>query len=178
MKMLAALLLSLALCASAVPIQDFDVEKMAGKWYLVGFASDAAWFVGKKSEMKMGTVIMTPTAEGNLNFSLASATTTGCWSASHAAKKTETPGRFVYTSQVWQDENDMSIVEAVFDSFALVHTVKTKPTGIQTVNNLYTRSPEHNAELQAKFRQYSLSTGVDPANIVFLEMADMECSHE
>lgn len=47
---------------------------MAGKWYLVGFASDAAWFVGKKSEMKMGTVIMTPTAEGNLNFSLASAT--------------------------------------------------------------------------------------------------------
>lgn len=28
MKMLAALLLSLALCASAVPIQDFDVEKV------------------------------------------------------------------------------------------------------------------------------------------------------
>lgn len=40
---------------------------------------------------------------------------------------------------VWQDENDMSIVEAVFDSFALVHTVKTKPTGIQTVNNLYSK---------------------------------------
>lgn len=47
---------------------------MAGKWYLVGFASNAEWFVNHKSEMKMGTVMMTPTAEGDLNFSLASAT--------------------------------------------------------------------------------------------------------
>lgn len=47
---------------------------MAGKWYLVGFASNAEWFVNKKAEMKMGTVMMTPTAEGHLNFSLASAT--------------------------------------------------------------------------------------------------------
>lgn len=40
---------------------------------------------------------------------------------------------------VWQDDNDMSIVEAVFDNFALVHTVKTKPTGVQTINNLYSK---------------------------------------
>lgn len=47
---------------------------MAGKWYLVGFASNAEWFVSRKSEMKMGTVMIRPTAEGDLNFSLASAT--------------------------------------------------------------------------------------------------------
>lgn len=40
---------------------------------------------------------------------------------------------------VWQDENDMSIVEAVFDNFALVHTVKTKSTGVQIINNLYSK---------------------------------------
>lgn len=38
---------------------------------------------------------------------------------------------------MWQDDNDMSIVDAVFDSYALVHTVKTKPTGVQIINNLY-----------------------------------------
>lgn len=44
---------------------------MAGKWYVVGFATNADWFVNKKSEMKMATAMMTPTAEGDLNFSLA-----------------------------------------------------------------------------------------------------------
>lgn len=45
---------------------------MAGKWYVAGFATNADWFVNKKSEMKMGTAMMMPTAEGDLNFSLAS----------------------------------------------------------------------------------------------------------
>lgn len=35
---------------------------------------------------------------------------------------------------------------------------------------LAARRPEHNAELQAKFTQYSLGTGVLAENIVFLEM--------
>lgn len=48
--------------------------QMAGKWYLVGFASNAEWFVNRKSEMKMGTVMISPAAEGDLNFSLASST--------------------------------------------------------------------------------------------------------
>lgn len=45
---------------------------MGGKWYVAGFATNADWFVNKKSEMKMGTAMMTPTAEGDLNLSLAS----------------------------------------------------------------------------------------------------------
>lgn len=36
-----------------------------------GFATNADWFVNKKSEMKMGTATMTPTAEGDLHYTLA-----------------------------------------------------------------------------------------------------------
>lgn len=46
---------------------------------------------------------------------------------------------FLRASAVWQDDNDMTIVEAVFDNFALIHTVKTKPTGVQIINNLYSK---------------------------------------
>lgn len=45
---------------------------MAGKWYVSGFATNANWFVSKKSGMKMMTAMMTPTADGDLNISLAS----------------------------------------------------------------------------------------------------------
>lgn len=44
---------------------------MAGKWYVSGFATNAQWFVSHKAEMKMGTVLLTPTEGGDLNFSYA-----------------------------------------------------------------------------------------------------------
>lgn len=47
-------------------------EKMAGKWHLIGFASNTDWFVSRKASMKMGTAIFTPTADGDLNLSHAS----------------------------------------------------------------------------------------------------------
>lgn len=43
---------------------------MAGKWFIVGFASNAQWFVNHKAEMKMGTAMVVPTA-GDLNLSYA-----------------------------------------------------------------------------------------------------------
>lgn len=44
---------------------------MAGKWYLIGFASNAQWFVNHKATMKMGTALITPTDTGDLDLSYA-----------------------------------------------------------------------------------------------------------
>lgn len=44
---------------------------MAGKWYKVGYATNAQWFVNCRANMKMGTAILAPTAEGDLNLSYA-----------------------------------------------------------------------------------------------------------
>lgn len=41
---------------------------MAGKWHLIGFASNAQWFVSRKASMKMGTAIFTPTATEDLDL--------------------------------------------------------------------------------------------------------------
>lgn len=45
---------------------------MAGKWYLIGIATDAQWFVSHRASMKMGTAMITPTADGDLEMSYSS----------------------------------------------------------------------------------------------------------
>lgn len=42
---------------------------MGGKWYLIGFATNAEWFVSHKADMKMGTAMLVATAEGDLDIS-------------------------------------------------------------------------------------------------------------
>lgn len=41
---------------------------MAGRWWIVGFATNAQWFVSHKADMKMGTSVMLPTARGDLDL--------------------------------------------------------------------------------------------------------------
>lgn len=90
-----------------------------------------------------------------------------CWRMTHLAKKTDTPGRFTFHSQgeyehtptrgsparryssltclfllssVWDNDNDMRIVDVVYDNYALVHTIKTKDGVSEVLNKLYSKS--------------------------------------
>jgi len=175
LRMLAALMCSLAACAEVPPVADFDLQKMAGKWYMVGFASNALWFVNHKAGMKVGTAMLVPTAEGDLDLSYANLNADGtCWRMTHLAKKTDTPGRFTFRSQIWNNDNDMRIVDIVYDDYALVHTIKTKDGVSEVLNKLYRRTPEVSADLQQKFISFSLQTGISSDNIVILP-ANGEC---
>ncbi|XP_034717477.1 lipocalin-like [Etheostoma cragini] len=167
LRMLAALMCVLAACADVPPVQDFDLQKMAGKWYVVGFATNAPWFVNHKDGMKMGTAVIVPTAEGDLDLSYANLNADGsCWRMTHLANKSDTPGRFTFHSQVWNNDNDMRIVNVQYDDYAVVHTIKTKNGVSEVLNKLYSRTNEPSAVLQQKFTQFSLETGVLPENIV------------
>ncbi|XP_029935190.1 prostaglandin D2 synthase b, tandem duplicate 1 [Myripristis murdjan] len=169
LRMLATLLCALAACADIMPVKDFNLEQMVGKWYMVGFATNAQWFVNHKAGMKMGTAVLVPTPGGDLDLSYANLNADGsCWRMTHLAKKTETPGRFTFRSQAWNNDNDMRIVEVVYDSYALVHTIKTKDGVSEVLNKLYTRSPEVSPDLQQMFTKFSLETGINSDNIVIL----------
>merc|ERR1739838_1147953 len=98
-----------------------------------------------------------------------------CWRMTHLAKKTDTPGRFSFRSHTWNNENDMRVVDAVYDSYAMVHTIKTMAGVPEVMNKLYSRSPEVSAALQDKFVQFGLDTGVLSDNIVILPKS-AECA--
>ncbi|KAJ0059639.1 hypothetical protein NL108_009149, partial [Boleophthalmus pectinirostris] len=111
---------------------------MAGKWYIVGFATNSQWFVSHKDSMKMGTSIMTPTDIGDIDLNYANLNSDGsCWRMTHLAKKTDTPGRFTFHSQRWNNDNDMRVVDVIYDDYALIHTIKTKDGVSEVLNKLY-----------------------------------------
>ncbi|XP_009981356.1 PREDICTED: lipocalin-like, partial [Tauraco erythrolophus] len=50
-----------------VPVQtDFQQDKLTGRWYGIGLASNSNWFKDKKHVMKMCTTVISGTADGNL----------------------------------------------------------------------------------------------------------------
>ncbi|XP_008299590.1 lipocalin-like [Stegastes partitus] len=169
LRMLAALMCTLAVFADVMPVKDFNLEKMTGKWYMVGFATNAQWFVSHKALMKSGVAQLAPTEGGDLDLSYSNLNADGtCWRMTHLARKTDTPGRFTFHSPVWNNDNDMRIVEVVYDDYALVHTIKTKNEVSEVLNKLYSRTPEVSDVLKQKFTQFSLDTGILSDNIVIL----------
>ncbi|XP_061659116.1 lipocalin-like [Syngnathoides biaculeatus] len=164
---LVAALAAFGASAEVIPQADFNVHGMAGKWYLVGFASNGQWFVQHRASMKMGTAMLNPTADGDLDISYASLKSDGtCWRLNNLAKKTDMPGKFTYTS--WGNENDMRMVDVKYDQYALTHTLRTDGDHPTIVNKLYGRGVDLSPDLLEKFRQFSLETGIPAENIVFL----------
>uniref|UniRef100_A0A672GXA7 Zgc:153704 n=1 Tax=Salarias fasciatus TaxID=181472 RepID=A0A672GXA7_SALFA len=167
LTLLGAALGSLTVSSEVVPQADFDLQGMAGKWYLIGFATNAQWFVSRRDTMKMGTSVFTPTADGDVDISYASLNSDGsCWRLNNLATKTDIPGKFTYTS--WGSLNDMRFVEVKSDEYALTQTIKSKGSELTVVNKLYGRAADLSNDLLVKFKQFSLDSGVLPENIVFL----------
>ncbi|KAM6907591.1 lipocalin [Xenentodon cancila] len=169
LTLLGAVLCALSVSAEVLPQTDFNLQGMAGKWYLIGFATNAQWFVSRKATMKMGTSMFKPTAEGDLDMTYASLSSDGsCWRMNNLAKRTDVPGKFTYVSQRWANVNDMRVVDVKDDEYALIHTIKTKGDEVTSVTKLYGRGEDVSADVMEKFRLLSLDTGVLPENIVFL----------
>ncbi|KAF3703492.1 Prostaglandin-H2 D-isomerase [Channa argus] len=142
---------------------------MAGKWYMVGFATNSQWFVNNRAEMKMGTAVLVATAEGNVDLSYARLRDDGtCFRMTYFANKMDTPGHYSFHSHIWNNDNDMTIVDVLYDDYALVHTIETKDGVSGVVNKLFSRTQETNVAVQQKFTRFSLDTGILPKNIVFL----------
>uniref|UniRef100_A0A3P8UFX4 Zgc:153704 n=1 Tax=Amphiprion percula TaxID=161767 RepID=A0A3P8UFX4_AMPPE len=178
LTLLGAVLCSLAVSSEVIPPADFNLQGMSGKWYLIGFATNAQWFVSRKGSMKMGTAMLTPTADGDMDISYSSLNSDGsCWRMNNLATKTNMPGKFTYTSQRWGNVNDMRVVDVKYDEYVLTQTIKTKGDDSTIVNKLYGRGVDLSPELLEKFRQFSLETGVLPENIAYLPKNE-ECPAE
>lgn len=46
----------------------------------------------------------------------------------------------LFLLSVWNNDNDMRIADAVYDEYAVVHTIKTKEGVSQVLNKLYSKS--------------------------------------
>uniref|UniRef100_A0A8C2B810 Lipocalin/cytosolic fatty-acid binding domain-containing protein n=1 Tax=Cyprinus carpio TaxID=7962 RepID=A0A8C2B810_CYPCA len=179
LKTVCVLLCAVFISAQVMPMPDFNLEKMGGKWYLVCFASNAERFVTHlRADMKMATAEMVPTEDADLDLSYSHLKSDGsCFRMHHLAKKTEIPGRFVFDNELWGNSNDMRVVDAKFDEYAIVHTIKIKGGKSEILNKLHTRTRKIADDLKEKFKQFSLDTGILEDNIAILPM-NGECSDD
>ncbi|XP_057185007.1 lipocalin-like [Triplophysa rosa] len=173
-------LLGVLLCALAVSIEvtpqaDFDVQGVAGKWYLIGFATNAEWFVARKANMKTGVAMLTPNDDGGLEMAYSSLNPDGtCWRMTHVAQKTNVPGQFTFYSDRQETVNAMRVVDVKYDEYAVIHTIKTKDDSITFLNKLYGRTPDLGQDVLDRFTEFSLERGILPENISVLPKND-EC---
>ncbi|XP_051749024.1 lipocalin-like isoform X2 [Ctenopharyngodon idella] len=173
--LLGVLLCALAVSSGVTPQPDFDIKGVAGKWYLIGFATNAEWFVARKANMKMGVAMLTPTDEGDLKMAYSSLNPDGtCWKMYHLAQKSDFPGIFSFRSERWETDNKMCIVDVKYDEYALIHTVKTKADSTTVLDKLYGRTPDLSQDVLDKFTAFSLEQGVLLENIAILPKND-EC---
>uniref|UniRef100_A0A803JS10 Prostaglandin D2 synthase n=1 Tax=Xenopus tropicalis TaxID=8364 RepID=A0A803JS10_XENTR len=173
MRILLALSL-VAICCSLwvgaeVLIQpDFQKEKVLGKWYGIGLASNSNWFQGKKNHMKMCTTIITPTADGNMEVTATFPKMDRCEKKTMTYIKTEQPGRFRAKSPRYGSEHDMRVVETNYDEFILMYTLKTKGPETNQIVSLFARDKDVRPELLDKFQSFAKAQGLTDENILIL----------
>uniref|UniRef100_A0A673JVI0 Zgc:153704 n=1 Tax=Sinocyclocheilus rhinocerous TaxID=307959 RepID=A0A673JVI0_9TELE len=145
---------------------------VAGKWYLIGFATNAEWFVTRKANMKMGIAIWHIPVSVLSCFMIFhpvfSSPDGSCWRMNHLAQKKDIPGKFSFRSERWETENDMRVVDVKYDEYALIHTIKTKADSTMLLNKLYGRTPDLSQDVLDKFTEFSLEQGILPENIAIL----------
>ncbi|XP_053551307.1 lipocalin-like [Bombina bombina] len=174
------LLLNLALvvlCAmwaqADVPVQaDFQEGKILGKWYSFGLASNSNWFQSKKQMLKMCTTDISPTADGNLEITVTYPKMDRCEKKTMTYIKTDQPGRYSSKSQRFGSDLDIRVVETNYNDFALMHTIKTKGSEVNTIVSLFGRSKEIRPELLEKFNTFAREQGLTEDQILNLPHTD------
>uniref|UniRef100_A0A3Q0QXR3 Zgc:153704 n=1 Tax=Amphilophus citrinellus TaxID=61819 RepID=A0A3Q0QXR3_AMPCI len=156
------LLLSLCVC-----------PQIAGKWYHIGLATNAERYVSRRGKINMGTYVITPLPNGDLDLLYSSVYNGTCRKMDKVANKTDVPGKYRSINEL--TIHVLSIVDVKYDEYALTHAVNTKENDTYIVNKLYGRDADLSAEVQEKFRQFSLQTGVLPENVMFFPKSE-ECT--
>ncbi|NWY51162.1 LIPO protein, partial [Chionis minor] len=152
-----------------VPVQsDFQQDKLTGRWYSIGLASNSNWFKEKKHLMKMCTTVISATADGNLEVTSTYPKGDQCEKRNSLYSKTEQPGRFSYTSPRWGSKHDIRVVETNYEEYALVATQISKSTGSSTMVLLYSRTKELSPERLERFTQFSREQGLTDEEILIL----------
>ncbi|XP_068270182.1 lipocalin-like [Nyctibius grandis] len=157
----------------SIPVQtDFQQDKLTGRWYSIGLASNSNWFKEKKHLMKMCTTDISATADGNLQVTSTYPKGDQCEKKNSLYTKTEQPGRFSYTSPRWGSNHDIYVVETDYKEYALVATHITKSTGSYTMVLLYSRTKSLSPERLERFSQFSKEQGLMDEEILILPQTD------
>uniref|UniRef100_A0A8B9NS04 Protein AMBP n=1 Tax=Apteryx owenii TaxID=8824 RepID=A0A8B9NS04_APTOW len=173
-------LLSLLLfaAASGTPIGDqeediqvqenFDAERMYGKWYDIAIATTCKWMKNYKEKFNMGTLVLGPgLSDDQISTISTRLRQDDCTHVSGEYQKTTTPGRYTYYNPKWDVSIKSYVLRTNYEEYAVILIKKKSSFGPTTTLKLYGRSPELREDLIEAFQQLALEMGI-PEDSIFI----------
>ncbi|XP_025961981.2 protein AMBP [Dromaius novaehollandiae] len=180
-------LLSLLLFAAAggTPIGDqeediqvqenFDAERMYGKWYDIAIATTCKWMKNYKEKFNMGTLVLGPgLSDDQISTISTRLRQDDCTHVSGEYQKTSTPGRYTYYNPKWDVSIKSYVLRTNYEEYAVILMKKKSSFGPTTTLKLYGRSPELRDDLIEAFQQLALEMGI-PEDSIFILANKGEC---
>ncbi|XP_061460528.1 protein AMBP isoform X2 [Rhineura floridana] len=149
--------------------ENFEVEKLYGKWYDVVVGTTCSWMQRHKDRMSMGTLVMGPgkTSE-ELSITSTRLRQGACNQFTGDYQKTSVPGKLTFYTPKWKVNIETFVVRTNYDEFAILVMKKNGTQGLSTTVKLYGRHPELRDDLVAEFRQFALDMGIAQDSIFHL----------
>ncbi|KAM9441017.1 lipocalin-like isoform 1-T1 [Clarias gariepinus] len=154
-------------------LPDFNVNKLAGKWYMSGTVSGAGW-IEDPTWMKWSSVlIVTPIANAEMQMKSSvkfplSSSKFGCLIVIHTLKKTKTPETFLLNGLYYNPSTDVTFLDVKYDEYVIIQNKRTTKENVTYNLVLYTRTPVVSKDVNKKFSQVVRKEKFDPDKTVFL----------
>lgn len=150
------------------------LPQFLGRWFSVGLASNASWFLEKKAVLSTCKTMVVPTEDSDLNLTSTFLRKNQCETRTMLLRRAGTPGSYSYRSPHWGSTYSVSVVETNYEEYALLFTQGAKGPGQEfRMAALYSRAlAPLKAELQEKFSAFCKSQGFTEDSIVFLPQTD------
>ncbi|XP_060107072.1 lipocalin-15-like [Heteronotia binoei] len=162
-----------AACAQAdVALQpDFDLQKFAGLWHVMGGASNCPVFQAMRDIMDTSAAIVTPLSNGDMRILTGFPFPEECKKVDRVYKKTEQSGRFFHADDM--TKRDLRVMDTDYDNYAFLYTFKeTEDDPSTTTIQIYTRNPVVSPEMMEKFKKHCHDVGLTDDLMAMLPQSD------
>ncbi|CAK6433418.1 unnamed protein product [Pipistrellus nathusii] len=147
----------------------FQRDQFLGRWFAVGLASNASWFLEQKDNQAMCLIVVAPAApehgQGVLNLTTGFPRGEEYETRSMLLTPTNTPGHYTYTAPYSGIELQDLWVET-HKKYALLYTVCADGTGFHLAT-LYSRTETPQDAVKDKFTAFAAAKGFPKEDIVF-----------
>ncbi|KFQ63875.1 Lipocalin, partial [Pelecanus crispus] len=140
----------------SIPVQtDFQQDKLMGRWYSIGLASNSNWFKEKKQLMKMCTTVISTTTEGNLEVASTYPKLDRCQKFELLFQQSGQAGHYIAGRK-----RDLCVMETDYSHYAIMHELQQSGRDPSTALQLLTREQDVSPQLLQKFRELIPTMGL------------------
>lgn len=122
-----------------VPVQNFDISQLNGKWYLLSVASRCEYLLEHGFKVEGTTITLTAPSSPKAPVTVSTLTKLNyqCWEIKQKYESTESPGRFLLRAKIPQKNTEILILDTDYRTYTiLLYKMRNKLTF-----KLYGRSP-------------------------------------